>query len=75
MKQGFPKFHFKCIWCLKCIYACPRKALSPSILKFSVLKNGYNLKEMSERAQLQQQVKNDYAKDRLWQGVIDYLKE
>ncbi|WP_278146013.1 hypothetical protein [Lacrimispora saccharolytica] len=41
------------MWCLKCIYDCPSKVLSPGIMKFSVLKDGYNLKEMSEKAKTQ----------------------
>lgn len=75
MKQGSPAFGFQCIWCLKCIYACPRKALSPGILKFSVLDNGYDLKEMSEKAQLQHQIEYSGSPNMLWQGVVDYLNE
>ncbi|ADL04132.1 conserved hypothetical protein [[Clostridium] saccharolyticum WM1] len=50
---GIPKFGGNCMWCLKCIYDCPSKVLSPGIMKFSVLKDGYNLKEMSEKAKTQ----------------------
>lgn len=75
MKEGIPRFRFRCIWCLKCIYACPQNALSPGILKFCVLKNGYNLKKMNEKANEQCDERHQMSKDGLWQGVIDYLKE
>jgi len=74
MKNGMPKFGFRCIWCLKCIYACPCKALSHRILKFTVLKNGFDLGKLSKMAH-QNQDKKEYIshKSILWQGVIDYL--
>jgi ferredoxin len=76
MKNGMPMFGFCCLWCMKCIYSCPRKALSPRILKFSVLKNGFDLKTMNKLAQ-QDGNKIEYNSTRnvLWQGVIDYLNE
>lgn len=74
MSNGVPKFGFRCIWCMKCIYNCPCKALSPRILKFSVLKSGFNIKKMSESAKKESN-KKEYvcSKNVLWQGVIDYL--
>lgn len=75
MKQGCPKFGFHCLMCLKCIYACPQKALSPRILKFVVLKKGYDLTEMSKNAQLPCKIKYSNAPNKHWQGIIDYLKE
>lgn len=76
MKNQAPKFGFRCLWCLKCIYACPRKALAPRILKFSVLKNGFDLKAMTSGAQksTRKAAKNN-RKSAAWQGVIDYLNE
>lgn len=74
MKKGTPRFGLRCMWCLKCIYSCPQNALKPRILKFSVLKEGYNLKEMSKKAKLQDQAKCSFSHNILWQGVIDYLK-
>lgn len=76
MKNGKPKFGFSCIWCLKCIYNCPRKALSPRLLKFVILKKGFNLKEMSEKAH-QCELKKKYKVSNriLWDGVTKYLNE
>lgn len=73
--NGIPKFGFRCIWCLKCIYNCPRNALTPKILTFSVLKKGFNVNEMVEKVKTDHskiEIKNE--KNFLWQGVIDYLR-
>lgn len=76
IKNGVPKFGFNCLWCMKCIYACPRMALSPRIMKFTVLKNGFDIKKMYEIS-----IRNDNDMEYitthniLWQGVIDYLNQ
>lgn len=76
MKNGMPKFGVHCLWCMKCIYSCPRKALRPRIFKFSVLKKGFNIKQMiKEASQESCNQEHGYSKNILWQGVIDYLKE
>ena len=76
MKNGLPEFGFQCIWCLKCIYACPQKALSPKLLKFVVLKDGFDLEAMSQMAYAYKpDVKLQSTEDSLWKGVMDYLKE
>lgn len=76
MINGKPKFGFRCIWCLKCIYNCPCKALAPRILKFSVLKNGFDVKKIIETAKTDRcKTENKYDKNYLWQGAIDYLKK
>ena len=77
MKEEKPVFGFHCILCLRCIYACPRKALSPGILKFFVLKEGFDLKSMSKipdfsQGQASQELST--AEKLLWKGVFDYLK-
>lgn len=70
------KFGFGCIWCMKCIYSCPRKALSPRVLKFTVLKDGFDMKKMVKIAnQNDNSKKPKYSQNILWQGVIDYLDE
>lgn len=61
---------------MKCIYNCPNHALSPRILKSAVLKTGFDLKKINEKARkepFKQEYKN--TKNRLWQGVIDYLSD
>ncbi|WP_312432175.1 EFR1 family ferrodoxin [Lacrimispora sp.] len=75
IQNGLPKFGSNCMWCLKCIYDCPHHALSPGAFKFSVLKDGYNLTEMSEQAKTQCDAEHQPSGSMLWQGVMDYLKE
>jgi len=69
-----PRFGFDCLWCLKCIYACPCKALSPRIMKISVLKKGFNLENMKLKAsQHKNELGSTSNKSILWKGVIEYL--
>ncbi|MFA9465265.1 MAG: 4Fe-4S dicluster domain-containing protein [Velocimicrobium sp.] len=76
MKNGKPKFGVHCLWCLKCIYSCPRKALMPRIMKFSVLKSGFNIKHMTKIASQESfNPEHSYSQNILWQGVINYLSE
>ncbi len=74
--NGLPKFGFHCMFCLRCIYHCPCKALRPRIMKFAILKDGFDLRKMSEQAGEENiNTNNRQGKDTLWQGVIDYLSE
>lgn len=75
IQNGTLRFGFNCIWCLKCIYSCPNNALSPKIMKFVILKEGYNLKEMSEEAKSQCDMEYKLSKNMLWQGIINYLNK
>ena len=42
---GKPKFGFKCLMCMRCIYNCPEKAISPRFSKFIPIRKGYSLKK------------------------------
>jgi len=42
-KKNKPKFGFKCSMCMRCIYNCPEKAITPYISKFLTIKGGYSL--------------------------------
>lgn len=72
--NGVPDFGFHCIWCLKCIYCCPTNAIVPRILRFSVLKSGYNIEEMRKQMNSELDMQYKFTKSILWKGVIDYLK-
>ena len=75
-KNKIPTFGVRCIWCMKCIYACPKNALSPRFLKFTVLKGGFSIKKMKEAAkQDPSQVTFIKNKNIAWQGAIDYINE
>lgn len=43
LSDGNIVFGDKCIWCMRCIYNCPGKAIDSRGYSFCVLKNGYNL--------------------------------
>lgn len=45
MKDGKPSFSFKCQICMKCLYFCPKKAISPGFCKWIVLKDGFPIEE------------------------------
>lgn len=74
MFDGIPKFGNSCIACLKCIYACPKYAISPGKAKFAIIKDGFDLKKMSEMPPLEPG-ELDYGayKKLIWKGVIGYL--
>ncbi len=72
--NGVPSFGLRCILCLKCVYRCPQRAVSPRLLRFSVFKNGYDLEGMSKEAKGLCGMESEFPKSIFWQGVIDYLK-
>ena len=41
--NGKPKFGFSCLMCMRCIYNCPQKAITPRFSKFIPIKNGYSI--------------------------------
>ena len=76
LEAGRPKFGNKCHLCLNCIYGCPNKALMPSIGKFVVIKEGYDLKTIENMGILKETVDvENLAKGYLWSGVRKYLLE
>jgi len=78
ISMGFrrPKFGNNCHLCLNCIYGCPNKALLPSIGKFVVVKEGYDLKALENMGILKETVDvENLAKSYLWSGVRKYLLE
>lgn len=42
-KNERPGFGFNCLMCMRCIYQCPQKAISPRISKFIPISKGYSL--------------------------------
>ena len=46
--KGKPGFGFNCIMCMRCIYSCPEKAISPRFSKFIPVKGGYSLSSYLE---------------------------
>lgn len=77
MRSDKPHFQNKCHLCLKCIYGCPKQALSPGLGKFIIIKNGYDLTKMQNKISLipQNVTIEEQAKGYLWKGVRLYLLE
>jgi ferredoxin/flavodoxin len=43
-ENGQIAFGNECVWCMRCIYACPQQAIVPRSAKFCVLKDGYDIR-------------------------------
>jgi ferredoxin len=43
MNGARPVFGSDCLWCMRCIYACPKEAIYSKGMQFAILKNGYDL--------------------------------
>lgn len=48
-KKNRPKFGFKCMMCMRCIYNCSQKAITPYISKFIPIKKGYSIQKYIEK--------------------------
>ena len=76
LEHNRPRFGMRCVFCLKCIYGCPNHALKPGIMKFAVIKTGYNLKDVELRmADVELDPVEKLAKEFYWKGVKSYLSE
>lgn len=51
MVNGKPRFGWKCLVCMRCIYDCPMNAISAGPFNFMIIEGGYNIEEMVETAQ------------------------
>lgn len=45
-KKGKIKFGWKCLICMRCLYGCPKKAITPILWRFMVIKGGYDIKKV-----------------------------
>lgn len=43
-------FGWNCLWCMRCIYACPQQALRPRLFRCAAIKGGYDLDEIVAEA-------------------------
>ena len=74
MECDRPAFGGQCHMCLNCLYGCPRKALTPGIMKFIMIKEGYSLKELEHKLPWPEPMNvEELAKGFLWSGVRKYL--
>lgn len=74
MKGDRPAFGNSCHLCLNCLYSCPKKALTPGIMKFVLIKEGYSLKALEQKIPWTEPVNvEESAKGFLWYGIRKYL--
>lgn len=43
MTERKVKFGWRCVFCMRCMYACPKKAISPLVARFAILEDWYDL--------------------------------
>lgn len=76
MKDGKPKFGWKCILCMRCLYNCPKNSIRTRmpILKKATLKEGFCLNDITDKAK-DSSVKNENIDKNglLWSGIMNYL--
>lgn len=48
MKHGRPSFHWRCLCCMRCIYACPAKAIRVPPFNIVILRKGYDAPKVAE---------------------------
>jgi len=46
--DGKPKFGWKCLICMRCIYKCPQDAIAPRFFGFFKVKNYYNINKFKD---------------------------
>jgi ferredoxin/flavodoxin len=51
-KEGKPRFGWKCMICMRCIYKCPDNAISPFFFKFFKVKNFYKISNLQKPSDL-----------------------
>lgn len=72
-----PVFNGNCVICLKCVYACPQKAIIPKYFKSFIIKEGFDIDEIEEKAKniIKYPPAKEAAKGFLYKGVREYLEE
>jgi ferredoxin len=65
-----------CTLCLRCVYGCPAKALYSKSYNFSVIKEGFSIKELKKKADSTENIDVSAINGgKLWKGAEEYLKE
>lgn len=52
-EDGKIRFGYDCVFCMRCIYACPQQAIAPRFGTFCVLKDGYDIRAIIANAGLE----------------------
>lgn len=78
MCDGKPVFGKDCVICLRCIYGCPKKAITVSgSCKILILKDGYNLKALEKRTSKLSELSSvsQIPKGYIYKGIKNYLND
>jgi ferredoxin/flavodoxin len=76
LEAGRPVYGKKCYFCMRCLYICPKKALSPRYGQFFMIREGFNLREIEKAAaDINTTCSDEKVKGVLWGGVQSYLTE
>lgn len=49
LQSGRPTFGNRCVFCLRCVYGCPRKGIMPDIARSAILGDGFDLTAVEAR--------------------------
>lgn len=69
--NGKPKFSWKCIICMRCIYKCPEDAISPFLFSILKVKNYYKIRKFID----QKKTLSNYSPTRFEKGFDKYFKD
>lgn len=71
--EGFKiRFGWKCMACLRCIYNCPQRAISPTLNGFAVFKDQYNVQQIIDNPDLTGQFVTNNTEGR-YKHFYDYI--
>jgi flavodoxin/ferredoxin len=52
-ENGKITFGYNCVFCMRCIYACPQQAIAPRFGTFCVIKDGYDIRAIIANADIE----------------------
>lgn len=69
----------QCTLCLRCVYGCPTNAIYSQSYGFSIVKEGFDIKSLTQKANktdVMEKHKIDNIKaGHMWKGALEYIKE
>ncbi|MEX1378325.1 MAG: EFR1 family ferrodoxin [Eubacteriales bacterium] len=76
IKNGRMKTSTKCAWCMRCTYICPQNAVKSLVLGGTILKEGFNIKKIEQKAEAADEKElMKKLESKSWADVVDYIKE
>jgi len=76
MEGNLPVFGSRCVMCLNCLYACPERALSPGMMRFALIKEGFSLDALKgDGTPAKAAAVDAETQGPAWKGVRAYIRE